>query len=526
MDVGRSGGAFHLGLRRSGPAVGDVVGDGVVEQHGVLRHDADRLAQAVLRELAQVLAVDGDRAAGDVVEAVQQPRQRALARAAGADDGHRLAGGDLEADVVQDRPRRVVREAHVLEAHRAAVHVQHAGVGRVGDLAILLEQREHALEVGQPLLDLAVQHAEEVQRHVQLDQQRVDHHEVAQRHRMRDHAARRAPQQRDQAAGDDQLLAGVEHRQRRLRLHLRGAERLEAGLVARRLELLVVEVLDRLEVDQRVDRLGVGLGVELVDRLAVLGAPLGDRDRERAVQQQRGQRDPHVAEVELVAQQHQHEAELDQRRDDRVQRVRHQRLQRLRAALDVARQAAGLAFEVEAQRQRVEMLEGLERHALGRAEGGAREHDLAQLGEQRHREPQAGVAEQQPERHHQQRARIGGGDVEGVDQPLEQQRHAHAGHLGRDEERQRDRHAHAVFPEVGHQPLQGLPVAARLGGRRGVAGGGGRVRVHETAQVGTADTITRRRRAAASRRSPWSPSPARIPVRTAFLVARHAGTAV
>jgi hypothetical protein len=39
-----------------------------------------------------------------VVEAVQQPRQRRLAGARRADHGHRLAGRDLEAHVVQDRP--------------------------------------------------------------------------------------------------------------------------------------------------------------------------------------------------------------------------------------------------------------------------------------------------------------------------------------------------------------------------------------------------------------------------------------
>jgi hypothetical protein len=39
-----------------------------------------------------------------VVEAEQQARQRGLARAAVADDGHRLASADLKLDIEQDLP--------------------------------------------------------------------------------------------------------------------------------------------------------------------------------------------------------------------------------------------------------------------------------------------------------------------------------------------------------------------------------------------------------------------------------------
>ena len=41
-----------------GPAVADVVGDGVVEEHGVLRDHADRGAERLLRHVADVLPVD------------------------------------------------------------------------------------------------------------------------------------------------------------------------------------------------------------------------------------------------------------------------------------------------------------------------------------------------------------------------------------------------------------------------------------------------------------------------------------
>jgi hypothetical protein len=52
VDVRGTRRRFHLGARGAGSAVGDVVFHRVVEQHGVLRHDADGRAQAGLRDRA------------------------------------------------------------------------------------------------------------------------------------------------------------------------------------------------------------------------------------------------------------------------------------------------------------------------------------------------------------------------------------------------------------------------------------------------------------------------------------------
>ena len=49
-------------------------------------------AQALLRHLGDVLAVDEDAAGGHIVEAIEQPRDRRLAGARRADDGHRVPG--------------------------------------------------------------------------------------------------------------------------------------------------------------------------------------------------------------------------------------------------------------------------------------------------------------------------------------------------------------------------------------------------------------------------------------------------
>ena len=66
--------------------------DRVVEQHGLLRHDADLPPQRRQRHVADVDAVDQDAAGADVVEPRQQVDERRLAGAAPADDRHHLPG--------------------------------------------------------------------------------------------------------------------------------------------------------------------------------------------------------------------------------------------------------------------------------------------------------------------------------------------------------------------------------------------------------------------------------------------------
>ena len=399
VDVRRARRALHRRAVGAGAAVGDVVFDGVVEEHRVLRDDADRLAQALLGDAADVLAVDRDAPGVDVVEAKEQARQRALARARRPDHGDRLAGRDLEAHAVQDLAVAVVAEADIVEANRAAGRParrrddERRRVRRVGDLAVLAEQREHLLQVDQRLLDLAVDHAEEVERDVELDHQRVDQHEVAERHRAGDDADGRPPDQQRDRGGDDQALAEIEQRQRRLRLDRYLLEPLQVLVVAGLLEGLVREVLDRLVVEQRVEGLRVGLRVLLVHRPAEGGAPFGHGHREADVDEQRAEGDRREPAVELGRQQDDHHRDLDQRRQDVVDRVVEQRLDRARAALDVARDAAGLALEVEAQAELQQVLEGLERDAPRDPRRDRIEEELAQLGEQRDRDAQRAVGD-------------------------------------------------------------------------------------------------------------------------------------
>ena len=67
-------------------------------------HHADLAAEAAQLDVADVVAVDPDRAGIDVPEARQQVHQGRLAAAVGADQGDGLAVADRERDPVETAP--------------------------------------------------------------------------------------------------------------------------------------------------------------------------------------------------------------------------------------------------------------------------------------------------------------------------------------------------------------------------------------------------------------------------------------
>ncbi|KAF1053159.1 MAG: hypothetical protein GAK34_01080 [Delftia tsuruhatensis] len=342
--------------------------------------------------------------------------------------------------------------------------LQRLGAGRVGHLAFLVHEGEHALQVGQALLDLAVDHAQKAQWNVELDHEGIDHDQVAQRQAAIHHALRGPPEDGDQGRGDDQLLPAVEQAQRALALEANAAQRLQVLVVAPRLEALVAEVLDGLVVQQRVDGLGVGrrlLGIGLAPKAR---APLGHRDRERDVEHQRRQRDCREPDVEAQRQDAQHQRHLDEGGQDAVERIRDQRLGAAHATLDVARHAAGLSLQVKAQAQRMQVLEGGQRNRARGTLRGLGKDQVAQLGEQRTGKAQQPVGQQQGHGHDEHRAGIAGLQIQRIDQVLQQHRHAHVGELGPDHEAQRRQHAPLVLPQVGQQAPQRVPVPRRCRG--------------------------------------------------------------
>ena len=156
-------------------------------------------------------------------------------------------------------------------------------------------------------------------------------------------------------------------------------------VVALRLALLGAEVLHGLVVEQAVDGLGVGLGVALVHGAADLDAPVGRPHREPQVERRssprRWRRSASRTRTRSTASTRANSTMVG---TNVISVMRVMFSMPSAAALQHARQPAGLALQVEAQRQAVHVLEGVERQLAHGVHGDLGEHALAHLHQQRH----------------------------------------------------------------------------------------------------------------------------------------------
>ena len=111
------------------PTVADVLEQRSVEEGCILRHDCDRVPQAVLRDPRDVVTVDSDPAVLHGVEALSQGDQRRLAATGATDEADALAGLDIDVDAVENPRATGITERDVLEGHSGAVGDEHRGFG-------------------------------------------------------------------------------------------------------------------------------------------------------------------------------------------------------------------------------------------------------------------------------------------------------------------------------------------------------------------------------------------------------------
>ena len=94
-----------------------------------------------------------------------------------------LPAGTREADAFEHDAFGIIGEDHIVEADLAARDRQRRRAGLVLDLLRAGAAAEHGFHVHQPLGDFAIDRAQQVQRHKELDHQRIGHHQVADGHR-------------------------------------------------------------------------------------------------------------------------------------------------------------------------------------------------------------------------------------------------------------------------------------------------------------------------------------------------------
>ncbi len=361
----------------------------------------------------------------------------------------------------------------MLESHLPACHPQGPGIGSVPDLRPLSQEPDQAVHVGQGVADLAIHRAQQVQRHEQLDQQGVHRHQVAETELAVSHPVRCQEHHPGHPCRHDGALAQIEQGKGGLRPH-RGVLPLpQGGVAAPSLVRLVVEVLDRLVVDQALHRLVVGRRLQTIHLQAVPQPPVGHGDGEEHERGHGGEDDQAECPGVLAQQDPGHQQEFHRHRNDGENQVVEQGGQAGGPALEVPADGAGLAVEVEAQGKGVEVLQGAQGEPAHGPVANPGEQYIPDLGEAGGEQPQGAIAQQQGYRQ-RQGGRV---PVQGVHDLLENQGHAHVGALGRHQRPQRHGHPPPVVPQVGQQRLeivQVAPVALRRVGILEVCGHCGR----------------------------------------------------
>ena len=164
--VGRPGRLANLLYRGVGPPIGDVLGNGAVEQQRLLGHIGDLPAQRLLGHVGHVLAVHQNLTLLDVGQAQQQLRERGLPRPAHAHEPHALPGGNLQVEIAEHLGLHIavgVPEVDVLEVDVAQFHIERLRAGLVGHQARLIEHRRHAARVAEGLVDTLQARVDEVE---------------------------------------------------------------------------------------------------------------------------------------------------------------------------------------------------------------------------------------------------------------------------------------------------------------------------------------------------------------------------
>ncbi len=77
-------------------SITDVIEDTHIEEHRILRNNADGAAEGILGHIADVLIVDGNSAFRDIVKPEQQLEQSRFSRTATADDSDFMSGRYVE----------------------------------------------------------------------------------------------------------------------------------------------------------------------------------------------------------------------------------------------------------------------------------------------------------------------------------------------------------------------------------------------------------------------------------------------
>lgn len=125
-----------LFIARVQAPIPDIMQNVRMEQRRVLRNDADSMANALELQCINRLVVDADMPGGRDIEAEEQAHDGGLSAAGGTNEGDFLAGGYVEAQVLEDGTVRMISKVDVIEADGATAEFKGFRVRYILDIDI------------------------------------------------------------------------------------------------------------------------------------------------------------------------------------------------------------------------------------------------------------------------------------------------------------------------------------------------------------------------------------------------------
>jgi hypothetical protein len=236
----------------------------------------------------------------------------------------------------------------------------------------------------------------------------------------------------------------------------------------------VAEIFDRLEIQKRIDRLGVGLGVAVVHRPADGDAPVARPHGEPDVEPDGDGGDGEILQSVALPEDGGGQQELDEGRHAVEDREAHDRLDALGAALDDAREAAGAPLQMETQRQAVQVHEGTVGELAHGILPDAGEKRVAKLVEPGLQDARAVIGKHQHDGAEKERRQQADGVrlvVQRIGRPFEEIGHEQQHDLGGEQEDRRPDDPHlqvrpVARPHIGPQVHQRVEEIAVIGRNR------------------------------------------------------------
>ncbi len=179
MSVGTAGGFFYLLFGGGGVAVEDVIVDSVVEEEGVLIHDADVITEGGLLNAFDIMPINEDAAFFGIVEAHEEGEEGGLPCSTWTDEGVAFPRFDSEIDALDGGDAFLVVEGEVFEGDLALDVFERWGVLCVSDVEILVHEFEDFAGSGEAFLKEDVDAAERFKRRVEHDEAAIERDKIA-----------------------------------------------------------------------------------------------------------------------------------------------------------------------------------------------------------------------------------------------------------------------------------------------------------------------------------------------------------